>query len=1161
MQQQLDFILVPHTHWDREWYLTFQQFRIKLVRTIDQVLDILDQDPDFTYFMLDGQTIVLEDYLEVSPEQAERLQRHARSGRLLTGPWYLQPDEFLVSGESLIRNLMTGFRMAADYGGAMPIGYVPDTFGHIAQLPQILRGFGLDNAVFWRGVGEEARQSEFRWRAPDGSEVLVAHLADPRGYSNACRLPLDVDAFLQRLEIMKAALLPRATTNTLLLMNGADHLPPQAGLPAVIAAANVQLTGMRVRIGTLPQYLDALRAAPGARQVLAGEMRSSQRAHLLPGVLSTRMWIKQQNAASEHLLTGWAEPACAWAWTLGAAYPAGLLRRAWKFLMHNHPHDSICGCSIDQVHREMAPRFAQSDQIAAELTIEALQAAAAQIATRALIAPAPAAAPADTAMADAADEDGTPRAPSTAPAAVSSADALGTSAQDTVSRPSIVGGAGEGQPDARAVAAMLFAPVTSLVPAPDGTLRAPMPVTEQGVALIVFNQASGPRTDMATATVQLLPGLDEVEVVDDAGNLVPTHEVSREVNDWGAMTVDKGFVAGAMAIIAHGTGIPEAEDPSSGRMQGHARRRFPSATSNTPRDLAYGRIRGQAIIDVAITTGAQPGVPRLAILLAGLAQPNLPAIQSAEQELNALLARPDVTGFEVLLREAPRLTLAFPARDLPAHGYRSYLLRARRQSRGGEKISPQRTQRDAEDSGLLGPKGPEYRTGPEGLTGDAPHAHHRLPLPASGRGSGGEVPPADLAEERMIENEWFRVTADAATGTLTALDKRTGTTYTGLNQFVDGGDVGDLYTYCPPLHDTLVSAPADPPEIAVVERNDVRAILRVRQVYALPAHCSADRQARADVTVPCAITSEVTIAAGVGVITIRTEVDNQARDHRLRVHFSVPIQTDHAVAEGTFMVHRRPISAPRPPGAHPYAGWAEEPVNTQPHKRFVDISDGRVGLAALDKGLPEYEALSRPETGETAIALTLLRGIEWLSRGDLHTRRGHAGPAQQTPEAQCLGQHVFEYALVPHPGDWTWDDAAVQRLAAAFNLPLCTITTALHDGTLPAIASFVTLLPRTLMISAIKRAEREEALIVRCYNPLPSAQQAELSVSMPFREALLVNLNEEPLAEAPGGASSTRELTWDPAGDGARHVSFSMPPYSIRTILFGPLPDAADRNG
>src|SRR5712692_574302 len=303
MAQQLNIIIVPHTHWDREWYQTFQQFRVRLVHAVDKLLDILDRDPQFSHFMLDGQTIVLDDYLEVRPEQEERLKQYTRSGRIQVGPWYLQHDEFLVSGESLVRNLQFGLQRASEFGETMRVGYVPDTFGHIAQLPQILRGFGIDNAVFWRGVGAEAHKSEFYWAAPDGTQVLVIHLADALGYSNARDMPLNPQEFVARVELLTASLLPKATTNTLLFMNGSDHLEPQDGLPATIKAANEQLAhlnpvygtgatrdprgrpggpgGIHVYIGTLPQYIAAVqeylaRVGADSLQTLSGEMRSSQ---------------------------------------------------------------------------------------------------------------------------------------------------------------------------------------------------------------------------------------------------------------------------------------------------------------------------------------------------------------------------------------------------------------------------------------------------------------------------------------------------------------------------------------------------------------------------------------------------------------------------------------------------------------------------------------------------------------------------------------------------------------------------------------------------------------------------------------------------------------------------------------------------------------------
>ncbi|GFP21795.1 mannosylglycerate hydrolase, partial [Candidatus Hakubella thermalkaliphila] len=186
-RKHAELIVVAHTHWDREWYLTFQQFRYQLVKLIDQLLDILEMDRDYVNFMLDGQTVVLEDYLEIRPENKERLKKWIEEGRINIGPWYTQPDEFLVSGESLIRNLMLGHKVGKEFGNVMEHGYLPDSFGHISQMPQILQGFDIDTAFIMRGVGDEVGQTEFYWEAPDGSRVLTHYLAAGYGNVNTMR--------------------------------------------------------------------------------------------------------------------------------------------------------------------------------------------------------------------------------------------------------------------------------------------------------------------------------------------------------------------------------------------------------------------------------------------------------------------------------------------------------------------------------------------------------------------------------------------------------------------------------------------------------------------------------------------------------------------------------------------------------------------------------------------------------------------------------------------------------------------------------------------------------------------------------------------------------------------------------------------------------------
>ncbi len=391
--------LVSHTHWDREWYLTFQQFRLKLVHLIDRLLALLDADPGYQHFMLDGQTIVLDDYLLMRPERAAVIRAHVQSGRLLIGPWHILPDEFLVSPEATIRNLLQGERTARQFGPKMIVGYIPDPFGHIGQLPQILRGFGIETAVFRRGLSDEP--CELWWEAPDGSRVFVVYLRD--GYGNAAELPTSEPAlFVEEACRARDSLAPYSATPHILLLQGTDHMQPRPDTTAALAYANGRLDGDALIQSTLPAYLAAVQSTISSQHItlptVHGELRSPKRHHLLPGVLSTRMWIKQRNNACETLLEKWAEPFSTWASGVIAenrevdmpaghwqaerlADPALILRQAWRLLMECHPHDSICGCSIDQVHEEMRSRFDQVDQIGEEITWQNLETLASAVDT------------------------------------------------------------------------------------------------------------------------------------------------------------------------------------------------------------------------------------------------------------------------------------------------------------------------------------------------------------------------------------------------------------------------------------------------------------------------------------------------------------------------------------------------------------------------------------------------------------------------------------------------------------------------------------------------------------------------------------------------------------------------------------------------------------
>lgn len=386
--------LVSHTHWDRAWYCTFQEYRIRLVRLIDHLLDILQSDPEYSVYMLDGQMSVLDDYLEARSAKAEALQAYCRSGRIQVGPWFVLADEFLVSPESLIRNLRLGRRLGEAYGGVVNIGYVPDGFGHIAQLPQILRGFGIDNAFFWRGMGVEGDQmgTEFIWRAANGDAVTAILM--PWGYHNISNLGFAIhwgdttqmafDAPLAQRQIERAIerLRPMANTNALLLMNGIDHAEPEPRIPQVIKAANGQLEAVTIKQGTLLDHLANVRASGVALPEFEGEFRWGRYSEILQGVYSTRIHLKQQNHAAETRMERYVEPLTALAWLAGANVPEGtpdLVDLAWRWVLLNHPHDDMYGCGIDEVHHEMAYRFSQTRQIGEALIRDSMRQLARQI--------------------------------------------------------------------------------------------------------------------------------------------------------------------------------------------------------------------------------------------------------------------------------------------------------------------------------------------------------------------------------------------------------------------------------------------------------------------------------------------------------------------------------------------------------------------------------------------------------------------------------------------------------------------------------------------------------------------------------------------------------------------------------------------------------------
>jgi 2-O-(6-phospho-alpha-D-mannosyl)-D-glycerate hydrolase len=363
--------LVSHTHWDREWYRTHQEFRARLVDAVDRVLDLCAGDPGYR-FLLDGQSIALEDYAAIRPGRVAELCALVAAGRIAIGPWYVQPDSFLPAGESHVRNLLEGRRAGEAFGPVSRVAYTPDSFGHPAQFPQLLAGFGLSAFVYWRGHGNEIETlpPEYDWVAPDGTSLLACHLG--KGYFAAATDPrADAESAASRIAGAAKELAARTRSRALLLMNGIDHALPEPKT-AAIAEATSRATGFSVERALLEDFVAAVEQADAERPRFAGELGGARVAHLLPGVWSTRSWIKLANRACEAELLGYAEPLAALSEALGAPSEGPALRLAWRTLLPNHAHDSICGCSRDEVHDAMRARFEDARELARETAARCL---------------------------------------------------------------------------------------------------------------------------------------------------------------------------------------------------------------------------------------------------------------------------------------------------------------------------------------------------------------------------------------------------------------------------------------------------------------------------------------------------------------------------------------------------------------------------------------------------------------------------------------------------------------------------------------------------------------------------------------------------------------------------------------------------------------------
>lgn len=362
---------LPHTHWDREWLRSSQASRIQLVFLFEELLFLMENDPHFAYFTFDGQSAAVDDYLAICPENKERIQRLVQQHRLFIGPWYTQPDMYLASGESLLRNLLIGTRLAQALGHSMQVGWIPDAFGQIAKTPQLFQALGINTVFAWRGFDDTMiNDSLFLWKSSN-AQVLAIHF--PLGYGYYPKLPLDAAQAYADIKGHLEACEQRFADHEILLMGGSDYAFPQKEAPQILEAIQQKLEkeGYQLRQSNPEAYVQAvcasLKKSKRALQVFEGEARSSALGRIHAGIMSTRVDIKNRMKHYELQLAQVVEPMSCITTYLGKETSQKLLTYFWKILFRNQFHDSAYSSSPESVNQSVENRLLQLRQGIQEL--------------------------------------------------------------------------------------------------------------------------------------------------------------------------------------------------------------------------------------------------------------------------------------------------------------------------------------------------------------------------------------------------------------------------------------------------------------------------------------------------------------------------------------------------------------------------------------------------------------------------------------------------------------------------------------------------------------------------------------------------------------------------------------------------------------------------
>ncbi|MBO0457051.1 mannosylglycerate hydrolase [Enterococcus hulanensis] len=360
--------IVPHSHWDREWYFTTSRSKIYLMHDLKKVLDQLEKDNPYESFILDGQASLLDDYLKWRPQDKARIEKLVQQGKLIIGPWYTQTDQLVISGESIVRNMLYGMKICEDFGDYMNVGYVPDSFGQAASMPQIYREFGISDTMFWRGVSDDdVAHTEYKWRGEDCSVVNVYQI--PSGYYIGGAIPereTDLAEFLHQ-EPFKTTW-GRSSTDQVYFPNGFDQAPVRENLPELVDQMNeLYQDEYELQFSTIEKYIAAVKERQPELEEIAGELINGKLMRIHKTIFSSRPDLKALNTKIQHYLVNVMEPVLTMAMQLGFEYPVETVKEIWKLMFENAAHDSIGSCVSDTTNEDVYMRYKQARDISMNL--------------------------------------------------------------------------------------------------------------------------------------------------------------------------------------------------------------------------------------------------------------------------------------------------------------------------------------------------------------------------------------------------------------------------------------------------------------------------------------------------------------------------------------------------------------------------------------------------------------------------------------------------------------------------------------------------------------------------------------------------------------------------------------------------------------------------